>query len=527
MSLVLVTGGTRSGKSGVAEYLASGAGAPVVYVGTATAADEEMDERIARHRAGRPSGWRTVETLDPSAAFAQADGATLLVDGIGGWIAELMRCEGLWTDSDVAPLTPTGEHARTRVLERVGFFADAAARRRGSTVVVAEECGSGLVSAGAGVRRFVDLIGEATQLLAAHAERVQLVVAGCAVEVKGCAVQPVPPELRVHGDSMAPPGALDFAVSVVAAQPPEWLRTALASALEGASSYPDERDTLRALADRHGREEAEVLPLNGSAEGFWLVASALRPSRAVVVHPSFTEPEVALRAMGRRVERVFREPDGFSLEPSAVPADADLVFVGSPNNPTGTLDAASSLEQLARPDRVLVVDEAFMELVAGEAESLAHRKDVPGLVVLRSLTKVWSVPGIRAGYAVGPPELVGAMRAVRQPWSVNTLALVALAACARNADAVRAIAEETAVAREELTKRLRELSGVEVWPSAANFLLLRLPGGDRVRAALLEREIAVRQAETFPGLTPDHLRVAVRRPEDNRLLVEALAGVLQ
>lgn len=257
-----------------------------------------------------------------------------------------------------------------------------------------------------------------------------------------------------------------------------------------------------------------------------MLAAALRPRHPVCIHPSFTEPEAALRAAGLAVWRVFRNSQDFSLDPAAVPGEADLVVTCNPNNPTGNLDEAMALRALTRPGRIVVVDEAFMELSPGEPESLAMDSDLPGLLVVRSLTKVWSIPGVRAGYLLGPEEVVGALRAVRQPWSVNSVALRALAVCLRDTSTVSKVAAEVAAARQGLRADLKSLPGVMVWPSAANFLLIRVPDGPVVRAELLDRGMAVRRADTFPGLTGDHLRLAVRCPEDNRLLVRALREVL-
>lgn len=336
------------------------------------------------------------------------------------------------------------------------------------------------------------------------------------------------PPFGPHGDRMVPEGSLDFAVNVVSGGPPAWLREELTSAaLDQGSTYPDESEAIRAISDRHGREPGEVLPTNGASEAFWLLATALRPQYAVVVHPAFTEPESALTAMGHAVERVFRRPEDFSFDVEAVAEDADLVVVGNPNNPTGNLERAAVLARLARAGRVLVVDEAFMDFSPGEAESLAARSDLPGLVVVRSLTKAWSIPGIRAGYLLGPAEIVEALRSVRQPWPVNTLACAAIVACAGDEATSRKIAEEVGVAREMLIDRLAELPGVRVWPSAANFVLIRVPDGPGVRSALLVRGVAVRPAGSFPGLDAGYLRLAVRTPEDNELLLTALGEALR
>jgi len=332
--------------------------------------------------------------------------------------------------------------------------------------------------------------------------------------------------LRFHGDTVAGPGQLDFAVNLAPGGPPGWLQEALRDGLSRAAAYPDQGPATTAVAARHRRPPEEVVLLNGSAEAFWLLAQVLQPNLAVVVHPSFTEPEAALQAAGHRVRRVWRDPDHFHLDPDMVPAEADLVVTGNPNNPTGTLDPAAALAALARPGRVLVVDEAFMEFT-GEAESLAGRRDLPGLVVVRSLTKLWGLAGIRAGSLLASSQTASALRAARQPWSVNCLACAALAAWAKQAaDHTAHQVQRLAATRERLAAALAALPGVRVWPSAANFLLLQVADGPAVLAGLAARGIAVRPCHSFPGLTVNHLRVAVRDPADNQRLIGAFHATL-
>src|SRR5215208_5538832 len=139
------------------------------------------------------------------------------------------------------------------------------------------------------------------------------------------------PGLRFHGDIVAAPGQLDFAVNVIPGGPPEWLVEALGVGLSRAAAYPDEGPATAAVAARHRRPPEEVVLLNGAAEAFWLLAQVLRPQLAVVVAPSFTEPEAALQATGHPVRRVWRDPDSFHLDPALVPAEADLVLTGNPN----------------------------------------------------------------------------------------------------------------------------------------------------------------------------------------------------
>jgi histidinol-phosphate aminotransferase len=339
--------------------------------------------------------------------------------------------------------------------------------------------------------------------------------------------------LRHHGDADAAPGLLDFAVNVQGSGPPVWLRDRLVVALDAIGRYPAATHDLQAreaVAARHGRRPDEVLVLAGSAEGFALLP-ALRPRLAAVLHPGFTEPEAALRAAGVPVVRVLtREADGHRLVPDAVPAEADLVVVGNPTNPTGVLHPAADVRALAAPGRVLLVDEAFADAVPGEPETLAGAADVPGLLVFRSLTKTWALAGLRAGYALGEPALLERLAASRPPWPVSTLALEAVIACSAPsavADSWRA-AERLAVARAEQAEALGAVPGVTVLPGSAPYLLLRLPDGhgERVRTALRAAGIAVRRGDTFPGLGPDHVRVAVRPAPQVAQLVTALADAL-
>ncbi|GAA3549369.1 Rv2231c family pyridoxal phosphate-dependent protein CobC [Amycolatopsis ultiminotia] len=321
-------------------------------------------------------------------------------------------------------------------------------------------------------------------------------------------------DLAHHGDREVGPGLVDLAVNVRLARPPEWLRQELASALDDLAAYPDPSTAQRAVAARHGRPVDEVLVTAGAAEAFTLLASALRPRQAVVVHPQFTEPEAALRAAGHAVTRVvLSSSDGYRLDTTLVPESADLVFVGNPTNPTSVLHPAAVLGSLARPGRVLVVDEAFLDAVPGEVESLAGQR-LSGVVVLRSLTKTWGLAGLRAGYVLGPAELLDRLRRVQPPWSVSTLAAVATAACCRP-EALEEAAKQAIVAetdREHLVSGLAACGITVLGKPRGPFVLVQTPGAARLRVRLREAGYAVRRGDTFPGLGPDHLRLAVRAP---------------
>ncbi len=339
-----------------------------------------------------------------------------------------------------------------------------------------------------------------------------------------------PVDLGHHGDRDLGDGLVDLAVNVRVTAPPDWLAKVIVDSVAGLAAYPRPDAAAGAIATAHRLDLSQVLPTAGGAEAFTLVARARAWRRPLVVHPQFTEPEAALVAAGHRVERLILPADqGFVLDPVAVPDDADLVVVGNPTNPTSVLHPATMIRRLLRPGRVVVVDEAFMDAVPGEPESMIGGP-MDGLLVLRSLTKTWGLAGLRAGYVVGDATVLAELAAQQPPWSVSTPALAATVACLT--PEARRLADESAVAiaeaRAHLIGRLIEIGLPPVAPAQAPFVLIdtrRLRGprpAGWLRHALRDAGFAVRRGETFPGLDADWIRVAVRDPATTDALIAAL-----
>jgi cobyrinic acid a,c-diamide synthase len=342
-------------------------------------------------------------------------------------------------------------------------------------------------------------------------------------------------DLHHHGDDELGDGLLDIAVNVRLPRPPDWLQAVINGTTDQLAGYPRQERANAAIAAAHHLDLDQVLPTSGGAEAFTLIARARPWQKPVVVHPQFTEPEAALRAAGHRPARVILPFDGgFRIEPDLIPADADLVLIGNPTNPTSVLHSHRELRALVRPGRVLVVDEAFMDAVPGETESMIT-SDMTGLVVVRSLTKTWGLAGLRTGYALGDPLIVDAMRAQQPHWSVSSPALACIEACLspRARDEAALAALEVAEERAILVRLLDEIGLRPLGSPAAPFVLLdtgTLRGDHQpgwVRLALRERAIAVRRGDTFPGLGPDWIRVTVRDAATSRRFVDALGSLLQ
>lgn len=538
MTLVVAIGGIRSGKSAWAEAQAQArcGEAPVTVLATADPADGSMDARIARHQQRRPAGWRLREVHgSDDLAGALPERGVALLDGLGGWVAGLLARHGAFDDDRAAAAAATGR-ASERAHDAIDALIRAADAPGRTLVLVTDEAGLGVLPLGAGTAAWVDLLGELNQRLAAAAQLAVLVVAGRALLLP--ADRPAPDgaaddagalaALRSHGDQLVRPGDADHAVNIAAQGPPAWLTEALQGVLDGDGvvRYPDATAAEAALARVYGRDPAEVVATNGAAQALWLLPAALRPTLAACVHPLFTEAEAALRAHGVPVARVHRDPErDFALDPAAVPEQADLVVLGNPAAASGTLAGRETIRALRRPGRTIVVDEAFMDFVPGEPESLARERDTD-VVVVRSFTKSLSMPGVRCGAALAAAPLAARLRAVQPPWSVNAFALTALVALADHPDELPGRAARATAECADLAARLGELSGVRLWPSRTNHLLVRVADGRAVAERLRAAGIAVRPCGSFPGLTDDELRVTARDAQANASLTAAFERAL-
>lgn len=351
-------------------------------------------------------------------------------------------------------------------------------------------------------------------------------------------VSPEPSGLLHHGDVEARGAQVDFAVNVIGERPPPFMLDALGAELGRVASYPDEAPTREILAGHLGIAPSGLLLVNGVAEAFSLVASMRAWQNPLVVHPQFTEPEAALRARGFRPARVLLEPHDFSLTPAMLqrieqggPADPDdthprdhdvrtppdLVVLGNPTNPTSRLHAAEAIAGLVAPerapDRLVVIDEAFMDVVSDESESLLEAAaEGEGMLVFRSLTKTFALAGVRAGFVVGGAQTIARLRALQPPWSVNSLALAATRASVTD-DAqrhVHRVRDEVRIRRTHLEAGLTARGWRVVPDGRAPFVLARHPRAEALRTSMRERGVAIRRGDTFPGLDDTWARFAVR-----------------
>lgn len=359
-----------------------------------------------------------------------------------------------------------------------------------------------------------------------------------AVSGGGAAVHGGNPWAVLQPPAELPRQVLDFSANLNPLGPPPGWEGVWWEAAERVRWYPE--PTYRALreaaADRFGLEPERVVPGSGAAELIHAVSRTCPGEPAAVADPTFCEYERAVRAGGGGVISWPYGPPRNSSEPwggpEGFPEGAGTIYLCHPNNPTGHLWPRERLWTLARRcDRVgvrLVVDESYLDLTAAPA---AHTV-VPwlarfrGLVVIRSLTKCFSVPGLRVGFALASPETAERIRGRQAAWPVGGPAeFVGRWLLSRDdfLDSSRRLIGDW---REAFAAGLRETGLLEPQRSAANFLLCRVAEGRCARALaerLKGRGILLRLCEGFRGLDPERfLRIAVRRPDENGRLLRAL-----
>ena len=352
-----------------------------------------------------------------------------------------------------------------------------------------------------------------------------------------------------------PASLLDFSVNVRPEGPPEFIRAALFRAMTALAAYPSPHaeEAMLAAARHHGMDASRFVFGSGSNELIHALARVLR-KRGVpsvrVVEPAFSEYAIACRLAGIKaipvwggiIEKNQCVPTTDTGKDEAVPTrdlldaltdapEGSAVFLANPGNPSGLFRTPEECLRLmsSRSDLLWIIDEAFVEYAGTETEASVLQRLPKNGIVLRSLTKFHAVPGVRLGYLAADAELAQAIRDELPAWSVNAFALAAAQAVfADTSDFAAQARAENAERRADLAAALSSLPGIEVYPSAANYVLFRWPGAPRNLLGILLKRfgIAVRDCSNYHGLKDGSwFRAAVRFPEDHRRLAEALSAI--
>lgn len=296
----------------------------------------------------------------------------------------------------------------------------------------------------------------------------------------------------------------------------------------------------KSLAQIHKIGKDNLLIGNGSIELIYLIPHALGIRKGLIITPSFSEYEFALRTKG--VKPLFFKvfPDNnFNLDISKLEPflkKTELIFLCNPNNPVGYLLSGQEIREflkLCLKHKVIaIVDEAFMDFVqkARDHSLLCQAVKTKNLLVLRSMTKFFAFAGLRLGYVVGHKDLIRNISPFQYPWSVNSLAQTAAQTVVKDNVYIKKSVEYILREREYLFNNLESIRGIRLYRSCVNFIFCELTGNTVIdskvlREKLIKRGIIIRDCGNFRGLNNKFFRVAVRRREENNRLIRAVKNI--
>jgi threonine-phosphate decarboxylase len=303
---------------------------------------------------------------------------------------------------------------------------------------------------------------------------------------------------------------------------------------------PDAETLANRLAEIYRLASDFILPTAGSIEGLYLAARLFTGCRVAIMEPGFSDYSRSFETLGCQLEHVLLSPELWDLPAGGwkhLLQGFDVVVLGNPNNPTGSMQPRKELRQLFEMEwsraKHWIVDEAFMEFVVDQDGEtlLSVVEQFPSLIVLRSLTKSWRIPGLRAGFlaTAGPMER---LRKMQPPWSINSVVQAwakQFLVKERHEQLLKTL-RELRTLKLQFAAQLQEIQGIYVHPGVANFLLVELKAESLDAGTLYEklgrRGLLIRLCDSFRGLAKGRfIRLAVRTASENSRLVNELSTI--
>jgi len=332
-----------------------------------------------------------------------------------------------------------------------------------------------------------------------------------------------------------PARLLDFSENVNPVGPPQSITEMWPSLLDKLKAYPSPKGEpfLSAAADYHGISTDYLFAGNGAAELLALLAERYREERAIVVHPTFSEYEATLQAKNVEIVRVFAsEKDGFKLPMDAIleaMTSASVLYLCTPNNPTGVMPERTDLNMIIRRGAEVgcevVLDEAFIDFVDESLSFIAEIKNNPHVIVVRSMTKMYAIPGIRLGYIVANSSVIKGIKALAPHWNVNGLAAQIGAVCLQEEQYREQAIQYSTSEREKMTRFLTD-NNCDVTNSVTNFISFTLDSdrdSKKLYKDMLARGIVLRHSQNFRGMDGKWLRIGMKDDASMTILKEELS----
>lgn len=314
----------------------------------------------------------------------------------------------------------------------------------------------------------------------------------------------------------------DFSTNVWYGGEPAGLKEYIFEKWNDVNRYPEvlAESLQEKIAAHHRLSVGQVLVCSGATESIYLIAHQFAGKRTAIITPSFSEYEDACLSFDHEISSLSWQ-DALELPR----LKADLVFICSPNNPTGLIFNDLQYWLKLNPQCLFAVDEAFIDFTEAGDSAISLMARFPNLLIMRSLTKTYAIPGLRLGYLLAREEVVESLMNIKQPWTVNTLAMAAGHYIYDHFDQIQPPVPQLLSDKRTFVQELQKLECIEVLDSDTHFFLARtlVRNAAQLKDFLIEKHgLLIRDAGNFRGLTRQHFRLATQRPEDNERMINAL-----
>ncbi|MPL60475.1 Threonine-phosphate decarboxylase [bioreactor metagenome] len=336
---------------------------------------------------------------------------------------------------------------------------------------------------------------------------------------------------------------IDFSANINPLGIPDSVRQSILANLDSIMTYPDaEAHGLKsAISQHYSINQNMITPGNGAVELLYVLCNALRPKQALIPAPTFSEYERSAQASGCKIQYVYLNPKtGFKIDIDHLitlveDKSIDIVFIGNPNNPTGTLLERQELESLIqaaeKSNTLVVVDESFLDFLIDDSQYTCRPLLVryQNLVILHSLTKFYAIPGLRLGFALASKQLTDKLHKGKDPWNVNSLAQCAGIAALYDRYFQQTSREFINQTNAQFYTQLKTIPKIKPHKPSVNFILLDISNTKinslELRLLLANQDILIRDCSNYPGLSDNYIRLAVKLPQQNAVLIKTLQNI--
>lgn len=330
---------------------------------------------------------------------------------------------------------------------------------------------------------------------------------------------------------------LDFSANINPFGMPDSVKNAIIENIDKYEVYPDieNRELVYKLSQKFRIGYDNIICGNGAADLIFRTVIALKPKKTLLIAPTFSEYEEALRLCGCEIEYyVLKESDGFCIKPDILNMlndDFDILFVCNPNNPTGIPIKNEFIKKLydkcSKHNIILAIDECFSDFLVNEDEvsMVTYLNSMPNIIIFKAFTKIYAMAGIRLGYMLCGNSLTARkIKSVLQPWSVSTVALKCGVAALDEVEYVEKTKKYITENRKFLTEELKKI-GIKVYDSFVNYIFFKTE--KEILKPLEKKGILIRSCANYSFLDKDYYRIAVRKENENRYFINTLKQILE